>query len=152
RTLYYNAFELLREAAPPSNAIGDDVPKVVVFIDDLDRCMPAKAVRLLESIKLVLTQPGFIYVLGLDKPVVERFIEVEYRKALGNYEALVRGVKYLDKLVQLPLHLPDHATRFEEYIGKLFDHPRHRNVPEIQELAEVVRPLSHMIAVGVKAN
>ena len=35
-------------------------PKIVLFIDDLDRCHPDKAVQLLQGIKLILAQPGFV--------------------------------------------------------------------------------------------
>ena len=38
--------------------------KLVVFIDDLDRCLPQKAIQVLEAIKLFLDVPGCIYIFG----------------------------------------------------------------------------------------
>ena len=43
---------------------------LVVFIDDLDRCLPAKAVQVLEAVKLFLDKPGCIFILGADTRVV----------------------------------------------------------------------------------
>ena len=63
RTLYYNAFETI-ESVAAEQAAGDDAVKIVVFIDDLDRCLPPQALKLLESIKLVLAQRGFIFALA----------------------------------------------------------------------------------------
>ena len=59
RSIYYNAYETLSGVG-----LGQDM-KIVVIIDDLDRCFPDKAIWLLESIKLVLSQPGFIFILGV---------------------------------------------------------------------------------------
>ena len=42
--------------------------RIVVFIDDLDRCMPEKAVEVLESIKTFFDIEGMIYVIGMDSP------------------------------------------------------------------------------------
>ena len=56
RSIYYDAFDKLSEL----NSAGEI--KIIVFIDDLERCFPNLAIKLLESIKLVLSQPGFIFV------------------------------------------------------------------------------------------
>ncbi|HEY1571786.1 MAG TPA: P-loop NTPase fold protein [Pseudonocardiaceae bacterium] len=55
RSLYYDAYSSVE-----SVQLGDDL-RIVVIIDDLDRCFPDKAVWLLESIKPVLAQQGFIF-------------------------------------------------------------------------------------------
>src|SRR5688572_14349784 len=38
--------------------------RLVVFVDDLDRCLPEKAVEVLEAIKLFVDVPGCVFVLG----------------------------------------------------------------------------------------
>jgi predicted KAP-like P-loop ATPase len=50
--------------------------RLVVFIDDLDRCLPDKAVEVLEAIKLFLDTTGCVFVLGLDQSVITRGIEL----------------------------------------------------------------------------
>lgn len=51
---------------------------LVIFVDDLDRCLPDKAVEVLEVIKLFLDAPGCIFILGIDQDVVERGIRLRY--------------------------------------------------------------------------
>jgi formylglycine-generating enzyme required for sulfatase activity len=97
--------------------------RLVVFVDDLDRCLPDKAVEVLEAIKLFLDVPECIFVLGVDRQVVERGIKVRYRD-FGEIEAgraVLEGARYLEKIIQIPFSLPPvkvEAMRgFVEQIG-----------------------------------
>ena len=76
---------------------------LVVFIDDLDRCLPAKTVQVLEAIKLFLDKPGCVFVLGADADVVRQAVESHYRneKVTGQNAA-----DYLEKVIQLRFDLP----------------------------------------------
>ena len=69
--------------------------RVVIFVDDLDRCLPDKAVEVLEAIKLFLDVPGCIFVLGVDREVIEEGIKVRY----ADYEATLNGAQYLEKII-----------------------------------------------------
>lgn len=110
KSLYYTAFKTLEEVTyPEGKGKAGKPPKIVVFIDDLDRCLPPQAIKLLESIKLVLAQRGFVFVLAVSRRVVEEYLESEHDT----------GARYLDKIVQLALPLPPHESRFPEYMGKL---------------------------------
>ena len=60
--------------------------RLIVFVDDLDRCLPEKAIEVLEAIKLFLEVPGAVFVLGMAPDVVERGIEVRYGAASVNRE------------------------------------------------------------------
>ena len=81
--------------------------RLVVFIDDLDRCLPEKAIEVLEAIKLYLDVEGVVFVLGLDPEVIKKGIEVYY-KSLGqdNDSLPITGYQYLQKIIQVPFHLP----------------------------------------------
>lgn len=70
--------------------------KLVVFIDDLDRCLPENAIEVLEAIKLYLDRANCIFVLGAERSIVEEGIRVRYK----NNERL-SAKEYLDKIVQL---------------------------------------------------
>ncbi len=63
---------------------------LVIFVDDLDRCLPDKAVEVLEAIKLFLDVPGCIFILGIDRDVVERGIRLRYGEmgGMGNHEGV----------------------------------------------------------------
>ena len=45
----------------------DKSGRLIVFVDDLDRCLPEKAIEVLEAIKLFLEVPGVVFVLGMDQ-------------------------------------------------------------------------------------
>ena len=86
--------------------IGKDHP-VVVFVDELDRCRPQYAITLLERIKHLLSLPGIIFVLGIDRSqlanaicgaygdrfdsetYLQRFIDLDYRLSFGDSKAFV---------------------------------------------------------------
>jgi formylglycine-generating enzyme required for sulfatase activity len=90
-----------------------EVERLVVFVDDLDRCLPEKAIEVLEAIKLFLEVKGAVFVLGMDREVVERGVQARYREWFGlrgpegeRLELPIRGDAYLQKMVQIPFHLP----------------------------------------------
>ena len=75
--------------------------KLVIFIDDLDRCLPENAITVLESLKLFIGNAHCIFVLGMDHSVVEAGIKIRY----GD-KTLITGRDYLDKIIQVPFFLP----------------------------------------------
>lgn len=91
-------------AAAPSVQVN-----LIFLVDDLDRCLPDKAVEVLEAIKLFLEVEGCAFVLALDEEVIERGIAHRYRDyALQGRAGLtpITGAEYLEKLVHLPVRLP----------------------------------------------
>ena len=63
------------------DTVGKDCKKrMVIFIDDLDRCMPDIALQVLEALKLYLNIPDLIFILGVDRDVVEKLVVEHYRK------------------------------------------------------------------------
>ena len=107
RSLYFGAFNSLEDVKLRENV------RVVVLIDDLDRCFPDQAIRLLESIKLVLAQPGFIFILGVARQVIEGYLQHRYSAEYGIKD--FKGQLYLDKIVQLPFHIPPSTGRMDEF-------------------------------------
>jgi predicted KAP-like P-loop ATPase len=75
--------------------------KLVVFIDDLDRCLPENAITVLESLKLFIGNANCIFVLGIDHYVVEEGIKSRYTEKIS-----ITGRDYLDKIIQVPFFLP----------------------------------------------
>lgn len=96
--------------------------RLVVFVDDLDRCLPEHTVSVLEAVKLFVNVPGTVFVLGMDREVVKRAVETHYGSVLRQDTALdsapLTGDQYLQKIVQLPFYLPpldeDSVLRFIE--------------------------------------
>jgi len=48
--------------------------RLVIFIDDLDRCMPEESLMLLEALKLYLNISGCVYFIGVDRVALEQSI------------------------------------------------------------------------------
>jgi formylglycine-generating enzyme required for sulfatase activity len=99
-------------AGPNTEAEGKDERKnldqqgvLVVFIDDLDRCLPNKAVQTLEAIKLIIGQPGVVFVLGASEEAVKAAIRTHF-EAIKYIEAGGDSQQYLEKLIQVPFALP----------------------------------------------
>ncbi len=113
KSLYYNAFDLLDNL---SKQVDEEIeaPRIAVFIDDLDRCNPPEAIKLLESIKLVLSQKGFIFTLALDKRILQGFLKYRYEEEFKVSDYETGGKDYLDKIIQLPLPLLPHEKRFAD--------------------------------------
>lgn len=82
--------------------------RLVLFVDDLDRCLPEKAVEVLEAIKLFLDVPGCVFVLGLERKVIEEGIRVKYKDfvVVPGGAAPIVGRDYLEKIIQVPFNLP----------------------------------------------
>jgi hypothetical protein len=69
----------------------------VVFVDDLDRCLPENAVEILEAIKLYTDNTKVMFVLGVEPAVIEAGISARYRA-----NPKLQAKDYLEKIVQLP--------------------------------------------------
>jgi formylglycine-generating enzyme required for sulfatase activity len=86
--------------------------RLVVFVDDLDRCLPEKAIEVLEAIKLFLDAENCLFVLGLDQGVIARGIEMKYKELGQKQEGdnqphfTIEGIRYLEKIIQLPFQIP----------------------------------------------
>jgi KAP family P-loop domain len=107
--------------------------RIVVLIDDLDRCSPKKALEVFESIKVFLDIGGFIYIIGLSHGTVSKLITAEYEKS-G-----IKGEHYIKKIIQIPLILPEWSIDdLEQFIEKVLavklDEPYSKIVTENKSL------------------
>ncbi|WP_339097777.1 P-loop NTPase fold protein (plasmid) [Deinococcus sp. VB343] len=95
------------------------VSRLVVIIDDLDRCLPSTIIDTLEAIKLFLFAGRTAFILGADERLVEYAVRERFPE-LPNTDFQV-GQNYLEKLVQIPLRLPTlNARETESYLALLF--------------------------------
>jgi hypothetical protein len=97
-------------------------PRIVVFVDDLDRCSDESIMETLQAINLVLGQSDFFVVLAIDPTMVHRAIARKRGVADDDDEAAgAFAQQYLRKIIQLPLHLPGRTAeqRFG-FVAQLF--------------------------------
>jgi len=90
--------------------------RMVVFIDDLDRLVPMRAVEILETIKLFLDVPKCVFVLAVDYQVVSKGLEAKFGVGMGD----LKGKSFFDKIIQLPFNLPVAQYNIRQYVNTLF--------------------------------
>lgn len=73
--------------------------KVVVFVDELDRCSPEYSIRFLERLKHLFDLDHVIYVIFWNRQQIQQTVESFYGPGTN-------GQMYLDKFVDFQLHLP----------------------------------------------
>jgi predicted KAP-like P-loop ATPase len=76
-------------------------PRVVLFIDDLDRCPPDKVVEVLEAAQLLVKTQLFVVVIAIDVRYVTRALENEYKGVLIR-SGEPSGLDYIEKIIQIP--------------------------------------------------
>ena len=101
--------------------------KLVIFIDDLDRCLPENAIKVLEAIKLFFDDSRCVFIIGLDKSIIERGIHTIYDEKIG-----MSGIDYLEKIIQLPFNVPAVTDEnIGHFILTLCDEPTKNAVWEV---------------------
>ena len=108
--------EHLRQAVGqllPKKKVAGVSPKLVVFIDDVDRCEPEAAYLLLEGLKVYLTLDNCVFVLGMNQKAIEEAI-AQRMKAGADENAMMRAAAYMEKLCQNVWRLP--AVREPEQV------------------------------------
>ena len=81
-------------------------PRLVVFIDDLDRCSSDAAYRLLEGLKIHLNLPNCVFVLGMNQGAVIDLLAPHFSKKGDDELAERRAESYLEKLCANVWRLP----------------------------------------------
>ncbi|GHU75801.1 ATPase [Spirochaetia bacterium] len=105
--------------------VKSEINKLVIIIDDLDRCLPDRIIDNLEAIKLFLNVKNTAFIIGADPRIVRHAIEYRYAK-ISEKSGIENGNDrivndYLEKLIQIPYILPKLSeSEVETYITLLF--------------------------------
>lgn len=93
--------------------------KVIVLIDDLDRCSPDTVIGTLEAIKLFLFTKNTAFVIGADERLIKYSVRRRFPEVPG--ENMEVGRDYLEKLIQFPVRIPElNTVEMTTYINLLF--------------------------------
>ena len=93
--------ETIQDFKKELNQLADKLEKPLVFIiDELDRCRPDFAIRLIERIKHFFDIPKIVFVLVMNKPQLLQSV-----KSFYGYDSEMNG-DYLEKFVDFTVHLP----------------------------------------------
>jgi hypothetical protein len=138
--------KLIRQGTPRRS-------KFVIFIDDLDRCRPPRAVDLLEAVNQLLDHKDVVVVLMADMQIVAQCVEIKYASLAmtdtppeQNRQSVrfsTYGWNYLQKIVQLQFDFPVYPVRMIRTM--IEDLARH--IPEVPEF----RPFSACLRLPMRA-
>lgn len=91
----------------------DSKNPIVYFIDELDRCNPTYAVRVLERVKHLFEIPGVVFILSIDKEQLENSIK-------GYFGSGIDAEEYLRRFIDISYNLPQ--PELKDFCGHLYDY------------------------------
>ena len=85
--------------------------RIVLLVDDLDRCESMKVLKMLEAISILLSEPKtrFISLIAVDPRVVVKSLEITVDVIM--HDSRINGHEYLKKMIHLPFWLPEMSDR-----------------------------------------
>jgi hypothetical protein len=142
------------EYAEVTQALGPR--KLIIFIDDLDRCQPKQVMEVLESVNFLVTSGDCFVILGMDRervvPCVALTVkEIAAEMSGGHDDAEARKTyanQYLDKLINIEVPIPALNAADAERLLAPESHPEPGEGPTrwyglgpgARELVELLRP------------
>jgi len=89
---------------------------LVVFVDNLDRCLPEQTIHTLEALRLFLFMEQSAFVVAADEDMVRHSVSQHFDGANERHVT-----DYLDKLIQIPVRVPRlGVTEIRAYLFMLF--------------------------------
>ncbi|RDV13345.1 hypothetical protein DXT99_20215 [Pontibacter diazotrophicus] len=80
------------------------VERLVVLVDDLDRCLPTAVIDILEAVKLFLFIEGTVFVIAADEQMIEYAVRRHFPDLPVSQADYTKH--YLEKLIQVPIRVP----------------------------------------------
>ena len=125
-TVYFDGFEEIKKEIK-NLRLENPAFRIIVYVDDLDKCSPKKALELLEIIRVFQDVEGFIYIIGISHDILIK---------LGNIESNEKsneGEHYVKNLIQVPIALPkwsnqDTVKLVRDFIKKGMIHDKFKDV------------------------
>ncbi|HCA09883.1 P-loop NTPase fold protein [Chryseobacterium sp.] len=83
--------------------------RIILYIDDLDRCPEENVVEVLEAVNLLMAFPLFVVVVGVDARWIKNSL---YKKHAIHFDytssqEVIDASNYLEKIFQIPFHLKE---------------------------------------------
>lgn len=111
-----------------------NIRRLVVFIDELDRCNHDTILDTLEAIRLFLFAKGTSFIIGADERQIRYAVQMKYPDVEGNQIDI--GKEYLEKLIQYPIRIPQLGRKEVEFyiMCLLFEKDFKDEMPVIREI------------------
>ena len=92
--------------------------RLVIIVDELDRCKPTFAVAMIEKIKHLFSVENVVFLLVMNKPQLEESIKSVYGQNLDAHTYLQ---KFINVETKLPKRTGEHSSDLNKYIKRLFE-------------------------------
>lgn len=108
-------FGKIEDAESFRNKFKKPLERIVLYIDDLDRCPEENVVQVLEAVNLLMAFPLFVVVVGVDSRWVKNALikkhALQFTGKLHKHSPasavleVIEPASYLEKIFQIPFHL-----------------------------------------------
>jgi hypothetical protein len=136
--------------------LSNSIDRIVLFIDDLDRCQPEKVVEVLQAVHLLLAFRLFAVVVGVDQRCLRQSLRIQARGLLTDTdektappvavadleaERPATPLDYLEKIFHVPFHLPPmEQGGFTALVENLAKPPADSAEKSVDEVSPTVSP------------
>ncbi len=122
------------------------ITRLVVLVDELDRCLPTAVIDILEAIRLFLFVEGTVFVLAADEQMIEYAVRRHFPDLPVAQSEYTKH--YLEKLVQVPIRVPSlNQLQTKNYVRFLLLQYELKNdkirLKEISEAFEVSKTIPY---------
>ena len=101
--------------------------KIIVFLDDLDRCNSENMLNIIYNIKLLLAIKDIVFIFGIDKEAVALALKNKYNNEINKAE------NFLDKLFPISFNMPKNTFDFQKLINNTFKELEQEKIKIIEE-------------------
>lgn len=120
----------IKDASDFKDKFKKPLERIILYIDDLDRCPEENVVQVLEAVNLLMAFPLFVVVVGVDSRWVKNALikkhalqftgKLNGNSTLDSNLEMIEPANYLEKIFQIPFHLKDAKdTSVKDMIKKL---------------------------------
>lgn len=112
--------------------------RIVLYIDDLDRCPEDRVVEVLEAVHLLMAFPLFIVIVGVDqrwvKNALMKHYKLQFAAQIDGEHATIKEIErieasnYLEKIFQVPFHLKEASDESVKYMLHTLSQPNPLNI------------------------
>ena len=124
-TVYFDGFDEIKNEIKNLRLVNPSF-RIIVFVDDLDKCSPKKVHEILEIIRVFQEVEGFIFILGISDDMINKLGEMGTRGKNN-------GDHYIKNLIQIHISLPkwsnqDIVKLVRDFIKKGMIHDKLKDV------------------------
>ena len=124
-TVYFDGFDEIKNEIKNLRLVNPSF-RIIVFVDDLDKCSPKKVHEILEIIRVFQEVEGFIFILGISDDMINKLGEMGTRGKNN-------GDHYIKNLIQIHISLPkwsnqDIVKLVRDFIKKDMIHDKLKDV------------------------